>query len=68
MSEYCRKFTVVCLRLVGTLRFNSLGYKMDLMKQVLEAVHLVDEKGVPGEILKPIVENVERLKRFKFDE
>jgi hypothetical protein len=46
----------------------SLGHKLDLYKQVLEAVHEVRPEKVPREILDPIVDAVEKLKGLKLDD
>jgi hypothetical protein len=65
LSEYRRTFTVISTRIVSYLRLNSVGYKLDLYKQVLEAVRKVRPGKVPREILDPIVDAVEKLKGLK---
>jgi DNA-binding MltR family transcriptional regulator len=68
MSEYRRTFTIISTRIISYLRLNSLGHKLDLYKQVLEAVHEVRPEKVPREILDPIVDAVEKLKGLKLDD
>jgi DNA-binding MltR family transcriptional regulator len=68
LSEYRRTFTVISTRIVTYLRFNSVGLKLDLYKQVLEAVHQASPDKVPREILDPIVDVVEKLKGLKLDD
>jgi len=68
MSEYRRTFTIISTRIVSVLRLNSIGHKLDLYKQVLEAMHQAQPEKVPREILDPIVQAVEKLKDLKQEE
>jgi hypothetical protein len=63
--RYRRTFTIISTRIVSVLRLNSLGHKLDLYKQVLEAVHGASPDKVSRDLLDPIVNAVEKLKGIK---
>jgi DNA-binding MltR family transcriptional regulator len=65
LSQYRRTFTIISTRLVSMLRLNSIGEKLDLYRQVLEAVHQAKPDKVPDEILDPLADAVEKLKGLK---